>query len=78
VADVGEACRLLRARTVRLSLAQLAEPEYVAAVRAARARVSVTILGARDNEATMREVIRMGARIIETDYPEVVARVRAL
>lgn len=78
VADVGEACRLLRARTVRLSLAQLAEPEYVAAVRAAGARVSVTILGERDNEATMREVIRMGARLIETDYPEVMARVRAL
>ena len=54
------------------------KPGYVEAVRAAGARVSVTILGERDNEATMREVIRMGARIIETDYPEVAARVRAL
>jgi glycerophosphoryl diester phosphodiesterase len=78
VADVGEACRKLRTRVVRLSLAQLAAPEYVAAVRGAGARVSVTILGANDHEGKMREVIRMGARIIETDYPEVVARVRSL
>jgi glycerophosphoryl diester phosphodiesterase len=78
VTDVAEACRVLRTSVVRLSLAQLAEPEYVAAVRGAGARVSVTILGANDNESKMREVIRMGARIIETDYPEVVARVRGL
>lgn len=76
VDDVAVACRLLRTRVVRLSLAQLADPAYVQAVRAAGARVSVTILGEQDNEARMREVIARGARLIETDYPEIAARVR--
>lgn len=76
VGDVGEVCRELGTRTVRLSLGQLADGEYVRAVRGAGARVSVTILGERDTEATMREVVRLGARMIETDFPEVLARVR--
>lgn len=76
VSGVGEVCRLLRTNVVRLSLSQLAQPGFVAAVRGTGARVSVTILGRTDNEETMRQVIRQGARIIETDRPELLARVR--
>ncbi|HEU0122132.1 MAG TPA: glycerophosphodiester phosphodiesterase family protein, partial [Bryobacteraceae bacterium] len=77
-ADIADAAGSLRMRTVRLSLPQLADPNYVKAARKAGARIAVTILGNRDTEQTMREVIRMGARLIETDYPEVAARVRGL
>lgn len=78
VADVGAACRLLRTHVVRLSLTQLWEAGYVEAVRAAGARVAVTLLGANDHEEQMRSVVRQGARIIETDYPEVAARLKAV
>ncbi len=75
--EVGEVVRSLRTRIVRLSLAQLAEAEYVNAVRAAGAKVAVTMLGEHDHAERMGEVIRRGARIIETDHPEVAARVRS-
>lgn len=75
-ADAAEVCRQLRTRIVRLSPEQLEDPAYAAAVRAAGARVSVTVLGKRDNETDIREVIRRGARIIETDFPEIVAGIR--
>lgn len=78
VGDVGEVCRMLRTRTVRLSLGQLREAGYVEAVRKAGARVSVTILGERDTAETMREVYGLGARMIETDYPEVAARLKTI
>lgn len=74
--EVGDVVRSLRTRVVRLSLAQLAEGAYVEAARTAGARVAVTILGEHDNAEKMAEVIRRGARIIETDYPDVAARVR--
>lgn len=77
-ADISEAARSLQMRTVRLSLAQLADAGYVRAARAVGARISVTILGERDTAETMRMVIQQGARLIETDYPEVAARVRGL
>ena len=67
VADIAEVGRLLKTRTVRLSLAQLADRRYVDAVHAIGAQVSVTILGANDTAATRAEVIRLGAQMIETD-----------
>ena len=42
VADVTEVCRLLRTKVVRLSLPQVADQAYVAAVRAVGAPVVVT------------------------------------
>ena len=74
--EVEEVVRALRTRIVRLSLAQLENRECVTAVRAAGAKVAVTILGEHDHADMMRQVIRQGARIIETDYPEVAAQVR--
>jgi hypothetical protein len=37
--------------------------------------VAVTLLGERDREEEMRRVIGLGAQLIETDHPDVVARV---
>jgi glycerophosphoryl diester phosphodiesterase len=76
VADIREACAALKTTVIRLSLEQLADPEAVGAVRGCGARVSVTILGANDTEEGIRRVIRLGAQLIETDHPDVVARVR--
>jgi glycerophosphoryl diester phosphodiesterase len=74
--DIRTACELLHTTVVRLSLEQLAKPEDVEAVHKCGARVSVTILGKEDNEEGIRRVITEGAELIETDHPDVVAKVR--
>jgi glycerophosphoryl diester phosphodiesterase len=74
--DIRAACELLQTTVIRLSLEQLAKPEDVEAVHKCGARVSVTILGKEDNEAVIRRVITEGAELIETDHPDVVAKVR--
>ncbi len=68
--DVAAAVALLGTRIIRLSLSQLDDPAYPAAVRAAGARVSVTLLGHNDNAEAMCAALARGARIIETDFPE--------
>lgn len=75
--DARSVCAALHTTIVRLSLAQLAQPEYPAAVKACGARVSVTLLGATDNEAEMRRAIQLGARLLETDHPDLAAKARA-
>lgn len=74
--DIGVACKSLHTTVIRLSLEQLAQPEAVAAVHKCGARVSVTVLGKEDNEEDMRRVISLGAQLIETDHPDLVAKVR--
>ena len=76
VDDIRVACETLHTTVIRLSLEQLAQPEAVAAVHQCGARVSVTILGKQDNEQDIRRVITMGAELIETDHPDIVADVR--
>ncbi len=76
VADVTVACRLLHTTVIRLSLEQLAQPAYVNAVHGCGARVSVTVLGKSDNEEDIRSAITQGAQLIETDHPDLVARIR--
>jgi glycerophosphoryl diester phosphodiesterase len=76
VEDIRIACELLHTTVVRLSLDQLANPGAVNAVHNCAARVSVTILGKDDNEQDMRRVIMQGAELIETDHPDLVAKVR--
>jgi glycerophosphoryl diester phosphodiesterase len=75
VAEVAEVCAALRTTVIRLSIEQLAETGYREAVRQCGARVAVTLLGERDREEEMRRVIGLGAQLIETDHPDVVARV---
>ena len=77
VAEIPVVCNKLRTTVVRLSTEQLQEPQSVKRVRACPARVSYTILGSTDNEDEMRRVIALGAQLIETDNPDVLARVRA-
>jgi glycerophosphoryl diester phosphodiesterase len=79
VASVGEiqrVCQELRTTVVRLSIVQLEDPAAVKAVRACGARVSVTILGLNDHEEQMKRVIGLGAQLIETDRPDLLARLR--
>jgi glycerophosphoryl diester phosphodiesterase len=76
VADITEDCAALKTTVIRLSLEQLADPEALGAARGCGARVSVTILGANDNEDGLRRVIRLGAQLIETDHPDLVAKIR--
>ncbi len=76
VSDVGVACGLLHTTVIRLSLEQLAQPAYVGAVNGCGARVSVTVLGQADNEEDIRRAITLGAQLIETDHPDLVARIR--
>lgn len=75
-AEIHDVCTTLQTTVVRLSLEQLAQLEFIAAVRGCKARISVTILGEHDTEDEMQRVIRMGAQLIETDHPDVAARVR--
>lgn len=75
VAEVAAVCAALRTTVIRLSIEQLAEAGYREAVRQCGARVAVTLLGERDREEEMRRVMALGARLIETDHPDVVARV---
>src|SRR5215471_18483556 len=74
--DIRTACELLHTTVIRLSLEQLTKPEDVEAVHKCGARVSVTVLGREDNEEGIRRVITEGAELIETDRPDVVAKVR--
>lgn len=74
--EIARVCGELKTSVVRLSSAQLAQPEAVAAVRACPARVSYTILGKADHEEVMRRIAGLGAELIETDHPETLARVR--
>jgi glycerophosphoryl diester phosphodiesterase len=74
--DIREACRTLHTTVIRLSLEQLEDRRDVDAVHACGARISVTILGKDDNEKSMRHVIELGAQLIETDHPDLVAKVR--
>ena len=76
IADIHDACPALHTTVIRLSLEQLADRETVDAVHACGARVSVTILGKDDNEQMMRHIIELGAQLIETDHPDMVAKVR--
>jgi glycerophosphoryl diester phosphodiesterase len=76
VEDIPVICGMLHTTVVRLSLEQLAQPAAVAAVHKCGARVSVTILGKEDNEQGMRRVIQQGAELIETDHPDLVAKMR--
>ena len=76
VDDIRTACEALHTTVIRLSLAQLEQPNAVNAVRRCGARVSVTILGQEDTEEGIRRVIASGAQIIETDHPDIVARIR--
>src|SRR5215813_2497734 len=76
VEDIRTACELLHTTVIRLSLEQLAQPGAVEAVHKCGARVSVTILGKEDNEQDMHRVIEQGAELIETDHPDLVAKVR--
>jgi len=76
VDDIRVACEMLHTTVIRLSLEQLTQPEAVSAVHQCGARVSVTILGKQDNEQDIRRVIAMGAELIETDHPDIVADVR--
>lgn len=75
-AGIPAVCAALRTTVIRLSLAQLAQPQAVAAVHRCGARVSVTILGNQDSEEGIRRVIAQGAELIETDHPDLVARIR--
>lgn len=77
VEDVTIVCKLLRTTVIRLSVEQTEQRAYVDAVRACGARVSITILGRLDNERDMRRLIGLGAQLIETDHPDLVAKVRA-
>lgn len=74
-AEVPQVCGSLKTTVVRLSIEQLRDPSMVRAVNACGARVSVTILGALDNENGIAEVIQRGAQLIETDHPDLVSRV---
>jgi glycerophosphoryl diester phosphodiesterase len=74
--DISRVCEMLHTTVIRLSLEQLAQPDAVDAVHRCGARVSVTILGQEDNEQGMRRVIAEGAELIETDHPDLVAKVR--
>jgi len=76
VEDIRAACETLHTTVIRLSLEQLAQPGAVEAVHKCGARVSVTILGKEDNEQDMHRVIEQGAELIETDHPDLVAKVR--
>lgn len=76
IEDIRTVCEMLHTTVIRLSLAQLAQPGAVAAVHECGARVSVTILGKEDNEAGIRRVIAQGAELIETDHPDLVAKIR--
>ncbi len=76
VAEIGEVCQMLHTTVIRLSIKQLEQPEAVRAVRACGARVSVTILGRTDTYENMRRVVELGAQLIETDYPDILVKVR--
>ncbi|MCZ2149220.1 MAG: glycerophosphodiester phosphodiesterase family protein [Bryobacterales bacterium] len=76
VEEIRTVCETLRTTVIRLSLAQLAQPGAAAAVHQCGARVSVTILGKDDNEEGVRRVIAQGAELIETDHPDLVAKIR--
>jgi glycerophosphoryl diester phosphodiesterase len=76
VEDIGAACESLHTTVIRLSLEQLAQPTAVEAVHKCGARVSVTVLGREDTEEGIRRVIVQGAELIETDHPDLVAKVR--
>src|SRR5215471_1576265 len=76
VEDIPVVCGMLHTTVIRLSLEQLAQPAAVAAVHKCGARVSVTILGKEDNEQGTRRVIQQGAELIETDHPDLVAKMR--
>jgi glycerophosphoryl diester phosphodiesterase len=75
--DIPHVCGSLKTTVVRLSIEQLRDPSAVRAVNACGARVSVTILGALDNEAGIAEVIQRGAQLIETDRPDLATKVLA-
>jgi glycerophosphoryl diester phosphodiesterase len=76
VADIRRVCEMLHTTVIRLSTEQLVQADAVPAVHGCGARVSVTILGKQDNEADMRRTIMQGAELIETDHPDLVAKVR--
>jgi glycerophosphoryl diester phosphodiesterase len=76
VPDITVACNTLHTTVIRLSTEQLTQPDAVAAVHACGARISVTVLGKEDNEEDIRKVIELGAQLIETDHPDIVARLR--
>jgi glycerophosphoryl diester phosphodiesterase len=76
VEDIRAACATLHTTVIRLSLEQLAQPEAVDTVHKCGARVSVTILGKEDSEEGIRRVIEQGAELIETDHPDLVAKIR--
>jgi glycerophosphoryl diester phosphodiesterase len=74
--EIHDVCASLHSTVIRLSLAQLADPNAVKAVRDCGARVSVTMLGKTDVEPEIRRAIELGAQIIETDHGDIVARMR--
>jgi hypothetical protein len=76
VEDIRAACEALHTTVIRPALEQLAQPEAVRAVHQCGARVSVTILGTQDNADDIRRVIDLGAELIETDHPDLVAELR--
>jgi glycerophosphoryl diester phosphodiesterase len=75
--DALATCKLLRTTVLRLSLEQLTQAEMVAAVHGCGSRISVTILGETDTEESIHNVILLGAQLIETDHPDLVAKVRS-
>lgn len=75
VDEIPRVCGSLRTTVVRLSISQLRDPVAVGAVNKCGALVSVTILGALDNESGIEDVIKRGARLIETDHPDLVKKV---
>src|SRR5262249_16276459 len=76
VARIAGVCGMPKTTVVRVSAQEVRDPAAVAAVRACPARVSFTILGTTDNFEEMRRVTALGAQLIETDHPEVLAKVR--